>query len=252
MFRVVVMHYDPAEGARLAERVRRAGFDAEAYLERGYRGFRGIRENPPDAILIDLIRLPFYGRYLGCELRKQKGTRTIPLVFLKGEPKKTAQVKALIPDAIYTDFAKIAASLMKAIQKAPREPLVPKLEHSPAAPKLRIRENSIVAMLHAPAGLRLGGLPEGVEFQKRIGEAEVVIAFAKSIAALGRELPVLAKEVRPGRTVWVAWPKRASKAATDLTQPRITEMCGVFGLAAYKSCAIDDTWSAIAVAKRRR
>jgi CheY-like chemotaxis protein len=252
MPRVVVVHFEPAEASRLAARLAGEGFDSEAYLERGYRGFRRLRENPPDVILIDLIRLPFYGRYVGVELRKHKGTRAIPLAFLKGAPEKTAQVKALFPDAVFATLPKLAESLRRAIRKRPAEPVVPKLEHAAAAPKLRIRESSVVAMLHTPEGLQLGPMPEGVTFQKRIGEADVVISFVKSMAALGRELPVLAKAIQPGRTVWVSWPKRASKTPTDLTQPRIAEICGPFGLTAYKSCAIDETWSALAIAKRRR
>ena len=50
--------------------------------------------------------------------------------------------------------------------------------------------------------------------------------------------------------LWIAWPKQSSGVKTDLTQNVIRE----FGLAAgwvdFKICAIDETWSGLAFARR--
>ena len=49
----------------------------------------------------------------------------------------------------------------------------------------------MVALLHAPEGFeaKLAPLPEGARVERRMGNADVILAFVKSVAALGRELP---------------------------------------------------------------
>jgi hypothetical protein len=45
--RILVVHFDPLEAVRLAERVRREGFETQPFSERVVAGFRSIRANPP-------------------------------------------------------------------------------------------------------------------------------------------------------------------------------------------------------------
>jgi hypothetical protein len=199
------------------------------------------------------MRQPSYGQAMACELRKLKATRAIPLVFLQGDPEKSERVRKLLPDAQFAVLSKVGAALRKAIARPVAEPVIPKVEHQPAAPKLRIREDSVVALLHAPDGFELGGLPPGARVGKRIVEAaDVIVVFVRSAASLGRELAPLAAEVRPGRIIWIAWRKHASGLGGELKQPGIVEMCSHCGLTAYKSCALDETWSAIAIARRKK
>jgi hypothetical protein len=251
--RIVVAHYDSAEALRLAERVTREGFQGEPYVYRGSKGFRWLRENPPAAVLIDLTAMPSYGKYLGCMLREQKGTRSIPIVFLNGDPQKTAQIKTLLPDATFTSLPRLAAAIQKTVTRPPANPVIPKSDQL-AASKLKIREGSVVALIGAPKEVKssLKPLPAGVRFQTKEAGADVVVTFVKSVASLGRELPALAGQPRAGRAIWIAWPKKASESAGDLTMPRIVEMCAAYGLAAYKSCAVDETWSAVVIAPKRK
>jgi hypothetical protein len=51
--------------------------------------------------------------------------------------------------------------------------------------------------------------------------------------------------------LWIAWPKRASGAATDLTQQRVREIGLAAGLVDYKICSIDETWSGLLFTRRR-
>jgi hypothetical protein len=51
--------------------------------------------------------------------------------------------------------------------------------------------------------------------------------------------------------VWVLWPKKASGLDSDLTMVRIRRMVAGFGLVDYKVCAVDETWSAMTLGKRR-
>jgi CheY-like chemotaxis protein len=250
MPRVLVIHYEVAEASILASRLRREDFEAEVYTARGAAGFRSIRASPPDAIVIDLSRMPSYGRAIGALLREQKSTRGIPLVFLEGDPAKTPLLRHVLPDAVVTNVLRIGPVLRKAILHPPLEPAVPDPTRLPLTGKLRIKEGSTVALRHAPEDFltKLGPPPEGARFNCRPAYADSVILFVKSVASLGRELPSLASGMRRGRTIWVMWPKKSSGVASDLTSVKIVEMCCAFGLSGYKTCAVDDTWSAMAVA----
>ena len=248
MPRVLVIHREAVEAAAWASRLRAGGFDAEAYTGLGPKGFRGIRAAPPDAILIDLTRLPSYGKYMGAALREQKALRTIPLVFVKGDPEKTAQVRAMLPDAVYTDWRNAAAAIHKAIHNAPAEPLKPKIWHRPLLDKLGIAENSRVALVHAPKDFRL---PEGGWHRAQPGKAGVILAFYPSSAALGRDLPTLAATLREGLRLWILWPKKSGSTPSDLTMPRIREMAQLYGLTDYKVCAVDEKWSGMVLGRRR-
>jgi hypothetical protein len=243
-----VIHRDTAEAVAWASRLRTLGFDATAYLSLGAKGFRGIRQDPPQVILIDLTRLPSYGKAMGVLLAERKSLGAIPLVFVEGDPDKAAQVRALLPHAGYTTWAKVAEAIRKAVRQAPREAAPPRDPGTPLAAKLGIGEGSSVALLHAPEGFQLPGVRTG----ERVGEAGVVMIFFRGAAALGRELPDIAGMMRKGRRVWVLWPKRASGEGSDLTMVRIREMASAVGLVDYKVCAVDATWSGMALGKRRR
>jgi CheY-like chemotaxis protein len=251
--RILVIHRKPEAAAERARRLCAEGFDASAYPAFGPSAFRSIRADPPDAILIDLTELPSYGRTMGVLLRQQKGTRAIPLVFLKGDPEKAAQVRESLPDAVFATGPTVAAAILRAIRRPPKEPSAPVAPQVPLARKLRIRQDSVVALLHAPADIRtlLGALPTGVRLQKQIDGAGVILLFVKSAAALGSALPALAPGMQSGRTLWVCWPKRTSAQPCDLTANLIRDMASPYNLVDSKLCAMDETWSATALSKRR-
>ncbi|HXK06072.1 MAG TPA: hypothetical protein VMS37_26975 [Verrucomicrobiae bacterium] len=248
MPRVLVIHREAVEAAAWAARLHADGFDAAPYTGLGTKGFRGIRAAPPDAIVIDLTRLPSYGKYMGAALREQKALRAIPLVFIEGDPGKAAQVRAMLPDAVYTQWRNAAAAIHKAIRRAPAEPVAPKMWHRPLLDKLGIRDDSCVALVHAPKDFRL---PEGGWRRAQPGKADVMLAFFGSAAALGRELPAIASSMRQGLRLWILWPKKAGATPSDLTMPRIREMAQVFGLTDYKVCAVDEKWSGMVLGRRR-
>jgi hypothetical protein len=256
MPRVLVVHWNAPEAAERAQRLRDQGFEAESYAGPGGAGFLALAADPPGAIVIDLARIPSQGGAAGIAFRQRKATRLVPLVFIEGDPGKTAHVRAMLPDAIFTTWTKIGAALGRALRQAPRQPLVPDTfagySGTPLPKKLRIRENSVVALLHAPQGFhaKLAPLPPGVRFEQQAREADVILAFVKSVAALGRELPALARDMRKGRTLWIVWPKKASALAGDLGEARVREMGLAAGLVDYKVCAVDETWSGLAFASR--
>jgi CheY-like chemotaxis protein len=260
--RILVVHWNLAEAAGRAERLRGEGFETCCFTDqRDGAGFRALRENPPDAVVIDLARLPSQGQAVGIALREQKATRMVPLVFIEGDPEKTARVRGLLPDAAFTTWPRIGAALRRALRHPSSSkdatPVVPNTfagySGTPLPKKLRIQEGSVVALVHAPEGFeaKLAPLPEGARVERSMGHADVILAFVKSTAALGRELAALAREMQAGRTLWLIWPKKTSALAGDLGEPKVREMGLATGLVDYKVCAVDETWSALAFAVRR-
>jgi hypothetical protein len=246
--RVLVIHRDTLEATARAARLRDLGFDATPYLSIGDKGFRGIRQDPPHAILIDLTRMPSYGRAVGVLLRERKSLGTIPLVFVEGDPEKTAKVRAVLPEAIYTTWAMAPSAIGRAIRNAPPRAIPPRNPVTPLLTKLGIRTESRVAMLHPPEGFEL----PGVIPLKRADDADVVMLFFRNSAALGSELPDVTRLMRKGRRVWVLWPKKASGVSGDLSMVRIREMARDVRLVDYKVCSVDETWSAMALGPRAK
>ena len=65
----------------------------------------------------------------------------------------------------------------------------------------------------------LGELPEGVKVGTRAsGVADVIVAFHLRRAELAKRMPALRERMDPAAGLWIAWPKRASKVETDLTE----------------------------------
>jgi hypothetical protein len=249
--RILVIHREAAEAAALAGRLRDRGLQAEPYLSLGSKGFREIRANPPDVILIDLIRLPSYGKAIGALLRESKALCTIPLVFIAGDPQKTAAVKRILPDAIYAPWLDVPAAVQRALELPAKPPKLPRSSGRSVAQKLGIEANSSLALLNSPGDFALD-LPEGVRTAKRPADADVVLLWARNEAVLDRELPAIVKLMGKGRRVWLLWPKRTSGVETNLTMPRVREVVIAYGLIDYKVCAVDATWSGMAVGLRRR
>jgi hypothetical protein len=77
------------------------------------------------------------------------------------------------------------------------------------------------------------------------GQADVIVSFHTSRAELERRLPTLRAMMEPAAGLWIAWPKRASKVPTDMTEDVVREIALPTGLVDNKVCAIDETWSGL-------
>ena len=126
---------------------------------------------------------------------------------------------------------------------------------TPLARKLGVKEGQRVAFQAAPEGFEalLGELPEGVAVKRRATTPlDVVVAFFKRRAELERRFTRLAETIRPAGCLWIAWPKRSSGVATDLTEDVVRELALAAGLVDNKVCAIDETWSGLRLVFRLR
>ncbi len=255
---VVLVHWNPAEAKERLGRLRAAGYAAGFLIPQGGAILRSLRQNPPDALVIDLGRLPSQGCAVATFLRQQKSTRFVPIVFVGGEAEKVLRVRAVLPDAMYTEWARIGPALRRAIRNPPSKPTVPGTMASyagaPLVKKLGIRAGAVVALLGAPAGFerKLEKLPSDVRLQKGVGGCpSLVLLFAKSRADLARRFPSAARSLAEGGGMWIIWPKKASGSATDLTQSVVRATGLRAGFVDYKICAVDEKRSGLLFARRR-
>lgn len=122
--------------------------------------------------------------------------------------------------------------------------------NTPLAQKLGIKPGSRVILSAAPAGFAaaLGRLPEGSVLHDATDSREsfdVAVVFTKSLADLVKRFGGLQKRMAPAAGLWIAWPKRASGVATDLTEDVVRKVALERTLVDNKVCAIDDTWSGL-------
>jgi hypothetical protein len=121
--------------------------------------------------------------------------------------------------------------------------------------KLGIKAGHRVLLDGAPAGFEdthLVPLPDDVTVHHRAGRApyDVVVAFRTDARTLVRHLPRdVGRTTTPGR-LWIAWPKKASGVATDLSDSVVREEGLAAGVVDVKVCAIDDTWSGLCFVRR--
>jgi hypothetical protein len=119
---------------------------------------------------------------------------------------------------------------------------------TPLAKKLGIKEGSRVALVKAPKDFQasLGELPEDVEFIRRpTTSIDIILYSVLSERALSKEFAKLAEKLVTNGMIWIAWPKKSSGVATDLTFDRVQRIGLDAGLVDVKICAIDDTWSGL-------
>ena len=104
----------------------------------------------------------------------------------------------------------------------------------------------------APDGFALD-VPDGATVRTRAsGEADVILAFHTRRAELARKLPALRERMDKAAGLWIAWPKRAAKVETDLTEDVVRELALANALVDNKVCAIDETWSGLRLVIRLR
>ena len=119
---------------------------------------------------------------------------------------------------------------------------------TPLAKKLGIKEGSRIALVNAPKDFQstLEQLPDGVEFIKRPTKAiDIILFFVVTERALAKDFAKLAATLTANGMIWIAWPKKSSGVATDLSFDRVQRIGLDAGLVDVKICAVDDTWSGL-------
>lgn len=126
---------------------------------------------------------------------------------------------------------------------------------TPLPEKLGIKENSRIAFVNAPDGFEdyLGPLPGDAEIVKRLTKPlDLVLFFVTTERALAKNFAKLAAKLTTNGMIWIAWPKKSSGVATDLSFERVQRIGLDAGLVDVKICAIDETWSGLKFVYRLR
>ena len=253
--RLICWNEDRAAGLRSLLEAAGWTVDAEAFAASTLKRLAG---DPPDAVIVDLARLPAQGRDIGAALRTRVGTRTIPLVFVDGAEDTIDRACQLLPDACYVTSSTLSTTLPRAIAEAPEDPVVPSsnlagYSGTPLPKKLGIKAGASVSLVDAPSGFAttLGELPENVTlYGAENSEAAVTLWFVRSKKALEAGITRRAR-IPDGARLWICWPKKASGVPTDVTQQLVRSKGLAAGIVDFKICAIDGTWSGLCFANRK-
>ena len=76
--------------------------------------------------------------------------------------------------------------------------------------------------------------------------------FVTSRAELDTKLRMLLPLLDRAGMVWVSWPKKASKLATDITEDVVRDVALPMHLVDVKVCSVDDMWSGLKLVIRKQ
>jgi hypothetical protein len=119
---------------------------------------------------------------------------------------------------------------------------------TPLIKKLGIKEGFRVALVNSPKGFQkeLGSLPDKAKFAPYVTDSlDVILLFVNSEAELRRKFVLLATNLVANGMLWVAWPKKSSGVATDLSFTNVQRIGLDAGLVDVKICAVNDIWSGL-------
>jgi len=124
---------------------------------------------------------------------------------------------------------------------------------TPLAKKLSLKDGQRV---------RWEGMPDSVRAE--IGETELDLKVLSSAEPpidaahifvtrrmdLEESVRQLLPLLSPSGFIWVSWPKKAAKVATNITEDTIREVALPLGLVDVKVCAVDQIWSGLKLMRR--
>ena len=118
---------------------------------------------------------------------------------------------------------------------------------TPLIKKLGIKDGFIIRLINQPA--YYSGLFQNLDnvtfsADKKI-KKDCIHFFSTNAKELHKNIPLLNKEIKQNGMIWVSWPKKSSKVATDITEDVIRAIALSNNLVDIKVCAIDETWSGL-------
>jgi hypothetical protein len=253
MARVRVVHWNATEAAPLLNTLHAAGHQADYDESLHPGGYRAIRDCPPDAIVIDLSRLPSHGREVATFFRGRKATQHIPIVFVNGAPEKVEAIRRVLPDAVYAPGSRVRSALREALAQRPAKPVVPaqmmdRYASRTLAQKLGIGKDSNVALIDPPRNYAkaIGELPSGADLREApCAPCPVTLWFVHDAAGCLEGMPRM-RQLAARTRLWILRQKGGS-----ISQRFLRESAAAVGLVDYKICAADESWSAMLFARRR-
>jgi hypothetical protein len=247
-----LIHWNQEETQERSQLLNNEGLIVNHQLPAGSSFLKELENENPEAILIDLSRLPSQGRDLGISIRVRKATRHIPIVFLGGDPAKVQKIREILPDAVFGEWENITSLIDQAGKIDVEDLHVPDSVFAayagkPLGEKLGIKTGHKVAYINADDHFMsaLGELPPDIELVPLNDKgANLTIWFTKTKEILKAELDAIISTSKK-HPVWIAWPKKGSKYQSDLTQNIVRQTGLDAGMVDYKICSIDQNWSAL-------
>ena len=124
---------------------------------------------------------------------------------------------------------------------------------TPLPKKLGLKAGQSVAFVDLPADLEM--LASAAELGPTDAH-DVIHAFYVDEAHMAGALGCLRSAIKHNGALWISWPKKAAKVATDITEDVIRRHALAGGLVDVKVCAVSEVWSGlklvIPVAQRPR
>ena len=212
----------------------------------------------PLLLVLDLDKTPSRGREIAIALRTSRAARHIPILFAGGLPDKVERIRREIPDVHFAEWIDAGQALRQILKHPQKMPAaIPQRSYAatPLSTKLGIRARTQVALVGSPDGFEemLGELPEGAGLGGRVtAKTELALCFVRSWAELSGTVDLLAGQLPVGASVWIVYPKRGSRHASDLNENVVRDAGLAAGLVDYKVCSVDAEWSALKFAHRKR
>jgi hypothetical protein len=117
---------------------------------------------------------------------------------------------------------------------------------TPLPQKLGIKPGLAAKLVHPPKGYEeFLDISLSVNPKNEAALYDWIQAFYTNRAELASEFDSLRDALKPAGQLWVSWPKKAAKVATDLDENIIREFGLAHGLVDVKVAAIDETWSGL-------
>jgi hypothetical protein len=88
-------------------------------------------------------------------------------------------------------------------------------------------------------------LMDVAQIAKQKGAFDLIHLFVTQAAPLPASLAAARERLVPNGMVWVSWPKKAAKVATDVTENVGRRDALAAGLVDVTVCAVDTTWSGL-------
>ena len=256
MARVFLVHWHESELRDLAAPLTALGHEVHGHFAMNTPPSWGGFDAQVAAISIE--RLPSHGREIADWVWSAKKRRHVPVVFAGGKSEKVAETKHRFPDATYcalSDLGRVVDEIVGGrLSTAPAPERRAKTAETakrpsatPLARKLGIVDGVKFALVNAPRGfLKMLAAPKGATQCKDASpDCDVIVLFTVDANVLAAGLNEHRRNLGQQASLWLAWPKRTSSLARDLSDEVVRQMGLRSGLVDVKVCAIDKDWSGL-------
>jgi hypothetical protein len=132
---------------------------------------------------------------------------------------------------------------------------------TPLARKLGMKDGMVAAFVALPQPLEalasavaFATVDRASDWSRIAGEArkyDFIHAFTRQHVEIADNLGTLQDVLKPDGMIWVSWPKKASKVATDVTEDVVRAEALKFDLVDVKVAAVDEIWSGLKLVIRK-